>query len=210
MSRDRGRSRSRESKHDRRRYERSSEMNGRRRSSEKDRPNSRVNTMEHSSSEPSRRKSQDREYRGRGDVDEVSRKSAHDARSSDRLETRAAPSVSNAAAVWGNPCMEDSDPVKAVEVVAKANFGVTGALAKDKATGNVHNGVVLKWSEPQDAARPDRNWRIYVFQGDELVNTLHIHRQSAYLLGREEKVLAFITIYIFIFYTFCLHCRWLI
>lgn len=28
---------------------------------------------------------------------------------------------------------------------------ITGALAKDAATGNVYNGVVLKWTEPLDA-----------------------------------------------------------
>ena len=29
-----------------------------------------------------------------------------------------------------------------------ANFGLSGALAKDKKSGNVVNGVTLKWSEP--------------------------------------------------------------
>lgn len=98
------------------------------------------------------------------------------------------PSVADAAAVWGNPGTEEEDSKEPLAVVAKANFGVTGALAKDKVTGNVYNGVVLKWSEPQDAAGPNKSWRLYVFQGEKLVDTLHIHRQSAYLLGREEKV----------------------
>ena len=93
--------------------------------------------------------------------------------------------------MWGNPGVEDEDNKEPVAVVAKANFGVTGALAKDKVTGNVYNGIVLKWSEPQDAAGPNKSWRLYVFQSDKLVDTLHIHRQSAYLLGREEKVIAF-------------------
>eukprot|EP00605_Chrysophyceae_sp_TOSAG23-4_P002595 GSChrysophyteH1.ASY1.ANO1.2866.1 assembled CDS len=36
----------------------------------------------------------------------------------------------------------------------KANFGLSGALAKDHATGNIYNGVELKWNEPLDAAAP--------------------------------------------------------
>jgi smad nuclear-interacting protein 1 len=93
--------------------------------------------------------------------------------------------------VWGNAALEETSvppnqdkPV----VVEKANFGLSGALAKDATTGNVYNGVVLKWSEPLDAANPDKNWRMYVFKGDEVVETLHLHRQSAYLVGREEKI----------------------
>lgn len=60
--------------------------------------------------------------------------------------------------------------------------------AKDAVTGNTFNGVLLKWTEPLDAARPNQNWRLYVFKGDEVVETLYIHRQSAYLIGRETRV----------------------
>jgi smad nuclear-interacting protein 1 len=84
---------------------------------------------------------------------------------------------------WGKP----EPPVVAVEK-EKANFGLTGALAKDKKTGNTFNGVLLKWSEPPDAAQPNAAWRLYVFKADELVNTLHIHRQSAFLVGRDDRI----------------------
>jgi smad nuclear-interacting protein 1 len=70
----------------------------------------------------------------------------------------------------------------------KANFGLSGALAKDEVTGNVYNGVILKWTEPLDAKAPSRGWRMYVFKGDEVVETLHLHRQSAFLFGREARV----------------------
>lgn len=93
--------------------------------------------------------------------------------------------------VWGNAALEEPPVPEGEEkpvVVEKANFGLSGALAKDVTTGNVYNGVVLKWSEPLDAASPDKNWRLFVFKGDEVVETLHLHRQSAYLIGREEKV----------------------
>ncbi len=70
----------------------------------------------------------------------------------------------------------------------KPNFGLSGALAEDKNTGNVFNGVKLKWSEPPDARMPPPGWRLYVFKDGKQVETLHLHRQSAYLFGRETLV----------------------
>ena len=96
--------------------------------------------------------------------------------------------------VWGNIAQEEEieNANKPQEIdekdKVKANFGVTGALAKDERTGNVYNGVVLKWSEPLDAAMPNKNWRFYVFKDNEIVETLYLHRQSAYLAGKETKV----------------------
>eukprot|EP01041_Mallomonas_annulata_P006622 gene6622-13412_t len=96
--------------------------------------------------------------------------------------------------VWGNvPAeIEEEEARKAKEIPEeekeKANFGLTGSLAKDLQTGNMYNGVLLKWTEPLDAARPTKNWRFYVFKGDEVIETMFIHRQSAYLVGRENLV----------------------
>lgn len=70
----------------------------------------------------------------------------------------------------------------------KPNFGLSGALAGDKTTGNVKNGVVMKFSEPLDAAQPEREWRLYVFKGDDNVATLRIHRQTHYVFGRDDRV----------------------
>lgn len=61
-------------------------------------------------------------------------------------------------------------------------------MSKDVNTGNTVNGVVMKWSEPLDAAKPDRQWRLYVFKEDALIETLHLHRQSSYLIGRDNRV----------------------
>ncbi|CAN0112402.1 unnamed protein product, partial [Scytosiphon promiscuus] len=69
-----------------------------------------------------------------------------------------------------------------------ANFGLSGKLAKDQNTGNVYKGVVLKWQEPEEARAPTKKWRLYVFKGEATLATLHIHRQSAYLVGREKRV----------------------
>ena len=65
------------------------------------------------------------------------------------------------------------------------NYATTGKLAEDS---NAVNGVVIKWSEPPDAAKPTKRWRLYVFKGKEALEPYHIHRQSAYLLGRERRV----------------------
>lgn len=75
-----------------------------------------------------------------------------------------------------------------LEEKKKANFGLTGALAKDEKTGNLRNGIVLKYSESLDAAVPPHVWRLYVFEGEELVETLYIHRQPSYLIGKDRRV----------------------
>ena len=46
----------------------------------------------------------------------------------------------------------------------------------------------MKWSEPHDAMRPSKHWRLYVFKGKETIEPYHVHRQTAYLLGRERRV----------------------
>ncbi|CAH1401038.1 unnamed protein product [Nezara viridula] len=49
-------------------------------------------------------------------------------------------------------------------------------------------GVVIKYSEPPEARKPKRRWRLYPFKGDKSLPTLYIHRQSAYLIGRDRIV----------------------
>ena len=71
----------------------------------------------------------------------------------------------------------------------KANFGLSGALAKDAGGGgNVYKGVVLKFQEPPEARAPNTKWRFYVFKGKEMLETLHISKQSAYLCGRNQEI----------------------
>ena len=67
----------------------------------------------------------------------------------------------------------------------KPNFGLSGKLTEEK---NTCNGVVVKYSEPPEAHIPKRRWRFYVFKGDQHMPTLYLHRQSAYLMGRDRKV----------------------
>jgi smad nuclear-interacting protein 1 len=67
----------------------------------------------------------------------------------------------------GNGDDEEEGPPK-----QKADFGLSGALAADAVSGNVLNGVVLKFSEPADARPPPakgKKWRFYVFKASLLV-----------------------------------------
>lgn len=67
----------------------------------------------------------------------------------------------------------------------KPNFELSGKLTED---ANTVNGVVIKYAEPDDAKKPKRRWRLYPFKGEKALPTLYIHRQSAYLMGRDRKV----------------------
>ena len=69
---------------------------------------------------------------------------------------------------------------------------MSGALSKDSttaaATGAVVNGVEMKYSAPAEKVLPTRPWRMYVFKGDDLLDTLHLTRHDHYLMGRDERV----------------------
>ena len=73
---------------------------------------------------------------------------------------------------------------------AAVNLGLSGKLLEDS---NTVNGVVVKYSEPVEARKPKTRWRLYVFKGNEELPILYIHRQSAYLLGRDRKVRKYLT-----------------
>ena len=72
---------------------------------------------------------------------------------------------------------------KPVEI--KPNFELTGNLAKDT---NMFNGVLVKYHEPAEAKKPKKHWRFYPFKGDTPLDFIPLHRQSAYLFGRDRKV----------------------
>jgi smad nuclear-interacting protein 1 len=72
----------------------------------------------------------------------------------------------------------------------KPDFGLSGALLGDTSGkgGTIYKGVVLKFQEPLEARTPNTQWRLYVFKDDKQIDTLHIAKQSAYLIGRNEDV----------------------
>jgi len=82
----------------------------------------------------------------------------------------------------------DDDPQKLAanqKLNDQVNMGLSGKLLEET---NTVNGVVVKYSEPSEARKPKTRWRLYVFKGNEELPILYIHRQSAYLLGRDRKV----------------------
>lgn len=79
---------------------------------------------------------------------------------------------------------KNDDETKQIEK-EKPNFGLSGKLTED---ANKVNGVVIKYSEPSEARKPKRRWRLYPFKGDQSLQTLYIHRQSCFLIGRDRKV----------------------
>jgi len=96
---------------------------------------------------------------------------------------------------WGKADEDEAENKEKIspEDRQKANFGLSGALNEDAKTGKMYKGIMLKWSEPPDAHMPKKKWRLYVFKKDSLLDTYHIHRQSAYLVGREKKIADILT-----------------
>ena len=48
--------------------------------------------------------------------------------------------------------------------------------------------MVIKYNQPPEARKPKKKWRLYPFKGDEVLPLLHLHRASAFLMGRDRKV----------------------
>ncbi|XP_051891991.1 smad nuclear-interacting protein 1 [Pristis pectinata] len=73
----------------------------------------------------------------------------------------------------------------AAQVKEEPNFELSGALVEDT---NTFRGVVIKYNEPPESRIPRKRWRLYPFKNDEPLPVMHIHRQSAYLLGRQRRI----------------------
>lgn len=88
---------------------------------------------------------------------------------------------------WGKPEQWEEKKEKEEEPVEKekVNLGTSGKLAEDT---NMFRGVLIKYNEPPEAKKPVLRWRLYPFKGEEALPALYIHRQSAYLVGRDRKV----------------------
>merc|ERR1719378_1479808 len=48
--------------------------------------------------------------------------------------------------------------------------------------------LLLNILSPRKLESQKKKWRLYVFKGNEELPILYIHRQSAYLLGRDRKI----------------------
>lgn len=84
---------------------------------------------------------------------------------------------------------EGDGTVDAPIVKEKPNFGNSGLLAKESNTV-AGTKIVLKYNEPPEARKPPASqaWRMYIFKGDDLVDTVPLHTRSCWLIGREAAV----------------------
>lgn len=99
-------------------------------------------------------------------------------------EERASRKRKSSEPTWGKVEEAKAKPVKPVDK-EKPNFELSGKLTEDV---NTVNGVVIKYCEPADSRKPKRRWRLYPFKGEKALPTLFVHRQSAYLMGRDRKI----------------------
>lgn len=74
-------------------------------------------------------------------------------------------------------------------VKEKPNYKPTGILAKEANTV-VGTTTVLKYHEPPEGRKPppSQQWRMYIFKGKDLVDTIFLFQRSCWLVGRDQKV----------------------
>ncbi|XP_068713691.1 smad nuclear-interacting protein 1-like [Montipora capricornis] len=80
---------------------------------------------------------------------------------------------------------EDGQSADPQEGVGGPNYNLSGKLTE---YSNTYKGVVIKYNEPPEARKPKTRWRLYPFKGEEAMSIMYIHRQSAYLLGRQRHI----------------------
>ena len=81
------------------------------------------------------------------------------------------------------------EPEKPVE---KPNFGNSGSLAAaSNAVVNADGSTVtLKYHEPPEARKPSPRdvWKLFVFKGPDIVDTIELSLRSCWLVGRDAAV----------------------
>ncbi|KAJ2975758.1 hypothetical protein NQ176_g5345 [Zarea fungicola] len=74
----------------------------------------------------------------------------------------------------------------------KANYGNTGLLAAASNTVTQVDGssITLKYHEPSEARKPSPRdqWKLYIFKGKDIVDTVELSTRSCWLIGREKSV----------------------
>ncbi|KAI1161969.1 SMAD/FHA domain-containing protein [Nemania serpens] len=74
----------------------------------------------------------------------------------------------------------------------KPNFGNSGALAAASNSVTQADGstIVLKYHEPPEARKPSPKdqWRLFVFKGEDIIDTIPLSHRSCWLVGRDMTV----------------------
>ncbi|CAD5207377.1 unnamed protein product [Bursaphelenchus okinawaensis] len=99
-------------------------------------------------------------------------------------EPKTAPKARNFDPLTG----EEKKKQESNEDVVLPSFEVSGKLTADT---NTFKGVVIKYNEPPEAALPKLRWMLYPMKEEEVMKPFYMHRQSAYLIGRNRKIADF-------------------
>ncbi|TGJ79629.1 hypothetical protein E0Z10_g9128 [Xylaria hypoxylon] len=74
----------------------------------------------------------------------------------------------------------------------KPNFGTSGALAAASKSVTQTDGstIVLKYHEPPEARKPSPKdqWKLFVFKGEDIIDTIPLSNRSCWLVGRDMAV----------------------
>ncbi|RUS22935.1 SMAD/FHA domain-containing protein, partial [Jimgerdemannia flammicorona] len=80
---------------------------------------------------------------------------------------------------------EEGEGEEGKEEKEAPNFALSGKLAAET---NTYKGVVLKYSEPAEARKPTKKWRLYVFKGNEQIADIAVDHPSC---SKQHSVLQF-------------------
>ncbi|KAI0114292.1 SMAD/FHA domain-containing protein [Hypoxylon sp. NC0597] len=186
---DRRRDRSRDRSGNRKRHRRSRSPGDerRRRSTSRDRDRDHDH---HKRSEPRRRRSRDHDrHSERSSYRRRTRDNDYDDDrdgSGKQIVKRSGPLPSQADSF---AITQGEEPPKPKE---KPNYGNTGALAAASNSIVQSDGskIVLKYHEPPEArkASPKDQWKLFVFKGEDIIDTVPLSSRSCWLVGREVAV----------------------
>ncbi|KAI0538573.1 SMAD/FHA domain-containing protein [Xylaria digitata] len=74
----------------------------------------------------------------------------------------------------------------------KPNYGNSGALAAASNAVTQADGstIVLKYHEPSEARKPSPKdqWKLFVFKGEDIIDTIPLSHRSCWLVGRDMAV----------------------
>ncbi|KAK6865248.1 SMAD/FHA domain-containing protein [Apiospora arundinis] len=127
-----------------------------------------------------------RRSRDRGSHDSRRRKDRDDEDKDKQVVRRSGPlpSQSDSFAVTNG-----EEPPKPKE---QPNFGITGTLAAASNSIAQADGstIVLKYHEPPEARKPSPKdaWKLFVFKGADIIDTIELSHRSCWLVGRELAV----------------------
>ncbi|KAI1820101.1 SMAD/FHA domain-containing protein [Xylaria intraflava] len=138
-----------------------------------------------------RRRSRDHDkYRDKRDRHRGARDDSHDSSDQDKSGKQVVrrngplPSQADSFALTNG-----EEPPKPKE---KPNYGSSGALAAASNSVTQADGstIVLKYHEPPEARKPSPKdqWKLFVFKGEDIVDTVPLSNRSCWLIGRDLAI----------------------